>query len=336
MTLPELLALAPSLRILVVGDLMLDRTLHGTAERLSPEAPVPIIKGSHETLAPGGAANVAANLAGLGAQVDLCGILGRDEAGLLLAQRLQALKIALRGAGVINGPTTLKLRVKVGSQHLCRYDQEGDPADYGMRPEMFEALAPLLQDYDCLVISDYAKGLITQETYDLLIVLAQARNIAVVVDPKPRGGVAYHSAFLLTPNLAEARQLAGLGHGLIDTVAARVHEKLTPSHLLITRGHEGLALYSQQAPVAITGEGEGRTGAYETQRGYRALFSPAWAVPDRPDVTGAGDTVTALMALAVAAEVDLAEALPWANRAAAVVVGQPGTVVVTSPDLSGE
>src|ERR1700722_15548859 len=119
MTLNELLALAPSLRILVVGDLMLDRPLHGTAERLSPEAPVPIIQGSHETLAPGGAANVAANLAGLGAQVTLCGLVGRDEAGMVLVQRLSQLKVRLKGLGLINGPTTLKLRVMAGSRQLC-------------------------------------------------------------------------------------------------------------------------------------------------------------------------------------------------------------------------
>lgn len=313
----ELLERIARLRILVVGDLMLDHYIWGDATRLSPEAPVPIVKVERDSYTAGGAANVAANLRALGVQTEVLGTLGEDACGDSLREILRQRGVSFDEGAVRSGrsPTIVKTRVMCRNQQLCRLDREAPPEAYALSPAAREALPVKLAEADAVILSDYAKGVITSETIRLIQGLARPGQI-VALDPKPRSGLTFSGVSLMTPNKAEALQLAGLHGAEAGTVgwvavAARVYEKYAPRQLVITLGGDGMLLCA-----------EGRPGR-QIPTAAREVF----------DVSGAGDTVIATLTAALAAGADLDRAAALANLAAGVVVGKVGTAVASPAEI---
>lgn len=295
-------------RVLVVGDIMLDRYWHGTTARISPEAPVPVVKVGEIEDRPGGAANVALNLAALGAVVSLAGITGDDEAADVLESRLQAAGVAPRLQRNPQLPTITKLRVISRQQQLIRMDFE-ETLNLPAGVDLVSAAA--LQQAGVLVLSDYAKGTLADP--QALIQRAKARQLPVLVDPKGSDFHKYRGATLLTPNLGEFEAVVGHCSSEAELVAKAetLIRDLDLQALLITRGEQGMSLV--------------RLGAPE-------LHLPAQA-REVFDVTGAGDTVIATLAAALAAGESLSHAVALANLAASIVVGKLGTATVSAVEL---
>lgn len=302
--------------VAVVGDLMLDRFVWGKVSRISPEAPVPVVEVERESFHLGGAANVARNLASLGVKPLLLGVVGEDEASTQL-------RTALRDRGLSDDAvltdgarrTTVKTRIIAGSQQVVRADWESvDDLSAEMESRSIDALTAIVEGARALVLSDYAKGTLTPRIIDHALALAKARAIPVLVDPKLRHYRLYQGVTLVTPNLHEAERFAGLAiHGEEDIAAAArsILDELGCRAVLITRGEHGMTLFeSAESPLHIP------TVA-------REVF----------DVSGAGDTVIAAAALALAAGATLPEAAELANRAAGVVVGKLGTATVEPNEL---
>lgn len=297
-------------RVLVVGDIMLDRYWHGPTARISPEAPVPVVRITAADDRPGGAANVALNLAALGAGVGVVGAVGEDEAATILADQLAAAGVETHLLSCPDRPTITKLRVMSRNQQLLRLDFEEplSPADIAALPARAQALLPAC---DVLVLSDYAKGCLQHPR--ALIEHAAAHGIPVLVDPKGRDFERYRGATLLTPNLSELEAVVG-PCGDEATLCARgqaLAESLELGALLVTRGEQGMTLL---------------------RAGQAALHLPARA-REVYDVTGAGDTVIAVLAGALAAGAELPDAVALANLAAGIVVGKLGTATVSGPEL---
>ncbi len=315
-SLSSLLRKIAGLRILVIGDVMLDRYIWGDATRISPEAPVPVIDVSRETWTAGGAANVALNIAALGARCTVGGFVGSDESGAKLTQSLESKKIA-----IIKTPgsarTIVKTRVMVQRQQLCRIDLESPPASYGMTALQAQALfAQELAACDAVIISDYAKGILNDEVVARVTQLARAAGKFIALDPKPKRKLAFHSLDLITPNKRESLELAGLTpapHTLYPAaeVCTRLHERYGSKHLVITLGEEGMLLSS----------------------GGKILGTIPTAAREVFDVSGAGDTALAALVLALIAGAKLENAALFANAAAGVVVGKLGTATVTPAEL---
>jgi D-beta-D-heptose 7-phosphate kinase/D-beta-D-heptose 1-phosphate adenosyltransferase len=315
-SLPSLLKKIAGLRILVIGDVMLDRYIWGDATRISPEAPVPVIDVSRETWTAGGAANVALNIAALGARCTVGGFVGSDESGAKLTQSLESKKIA-----VIKTPgsaqTIVKTRVMVQRQQLCRIDLESPPASYGMTALQAQALfAQEIAACDAVIISDYAKGILNDEVVARVTQLARAAGKFIALDPKPKRKLAFHSLDLITPNKRESLELAGLTPAPhtpypAAEVCARLHERYGSKHLVITLGEEGMLLSS----------------------GGKILGTIPTAAREVFDVSGAGDTALAALVLALTAGAKLENAALFANAAAGVVVGKLGTATVTPAEL---
>jgi D-beta-D-heptose 7-phosphate kinase/D-beta-D-heptose 1-phosphate adenosyltransferase len=304
------------LSILVVGDVMLDRYYWGQAQRISPEAPVPVVHLQKRTSTPGGAANVAANLAKLGAQPTLAGLVGKDEAGRELAALLHELGVSSELlVNLPERPTTVKTRIIAQGQHIARLDEEltappGDPAIQSLTAR----LLTLLPTVAAVVFSDYAKGLLTPALLEVVISAARRLGKPVLVDPKGCDYVRYTGASLLTPNRKEAAQACGLDENGIGAVARAGRELLATlciEGLLVTQGEDGMTLFLRDGqPVHLP------TRA-------RAVY----------DVTGAGDTVVATMGLALAAGAEWIEAAHLANAAAGLVVEKVGTTAVDKAAL---
>ncbi|MBI5771057.1 MAG: D-glycero-beta-D-manno-heptose-7-phosphate kinase [Verrucomicrobia bacterium] len=304
------------LRVLVVGDLMLDRYIWGDATRISPEAPVPVIDIHKETWTAGGAGNVALNIASLGARCSVAGYIGTDEAGKRLTVALAGKKItALATPG--SAQTIMKTRVMVQHQQLCRLDRESPPDAYRIDATAAEALlAKAIKACDAVVLSDYAKGILSNELVDRVTALARAAGKFVALDPKPKRKLAFHGLDLITPNKSESLQLAGLDsppHTPFPAaeVCARLHERYATKHLVVTLGGDGMLLSS----------------------GGRILNTIPTAAREVYDVSGAGDTALAALVLALAAGATLETAAHFANAAAGVVVGKLGTATVTPAEL---
>jgi len=304
------------LRILVVGDVMLDHYIWGDATRISPEAPVPVIDIAKDTWSAGGAANVALNIASLGARCTVVGFIGDDEAGAKLTEILHEKKIAtLRTPG--NAATIVKTRVLVQHQQLCRLDREAPPAAYHITAAQIESLlARAMADCDAVILSDYAKGILTDEIIARITKLAQATGKFIALDPKPRRKIGFPGLDLITPNKRESMQLAGLEISPqtpfpARAVCARLHELYGTKNLVITLGEDGMLLSSNGRIVKTI-----PTAA-------REVF----------DVSGAGDTSLAGLVLALVAGENLETAALFANAAAGVVVGKIGTATVTPAEL---
>ena len=315
-SLPSLLKKIAGLRILVIGDVMLDRYIWGDATRISPEAPVPVIDVSRETWTAGGAANVALNIAALGARCTVGGFVGSDESGAKLTQSLESKKIA-----VIKTPgsaqTIVKTRVMVQRQQLCRIDLESPPASYGMTALQAQALfAQEIAACDAVIISDYAKGILNDEVVARVTQLARAAGKFIALDPKPKRKLAFHSLDLITPNKRESLELAGLTPAPhtpypAAEVCTRLHERYSSKHLVITLGEEGMLLSS----------------------GGKIICTIPTAAREVFDVSGAGDTALAALVLALTAGAKLENAALFANAAAGVVVGKLGTATVSPAEL---
>lgn len=305
-----------SASILVVGDVILDRYWSGATGRISPEAPVPVVHVTVSEERPGGAANVAANVAALGAGVMLIGVTGADEAAAVLADRLEALRVRCRFTRVAGSPTTVKLRVLSQHQQLIRLDFERPHTTHnevgGWMEQLFEDFRSALPGAQVVVLSDYAKGSLAN--VERIIDLARSQNKPIVVDPKGRDFSRYRGAKVLTPNTKELEAVVGECAGRDEFVdkGRRLCETLGLAALLVTRGERGMLL--------IPREGEETEFPAKAREVY--------------DVTGAGDTVVAVLATALAAGQDLKHAAAWANTAAGIVVGKLGAASVSVDELA--
>jgi len=296
-------------RVLVVGDAMLDRYWHGAVERISPEAPVPVVKVTREEERIGAAANVAYNVSTLGAQASFLGVVGDDEPG----QRLETL---LRETGIHTHlrrdpglRTTVKLRVIGRQQQLLRMDFENEP-DHEVLAMQTEAFAGLLPQQDAVLFSDYGKGGLAH--IPAMIAVARGAGRTVLIAPKGADYTRYRGASVITPNRAELQDVVGRWSGEDDlrARAQNLRDALHLDALLVTRSEEGMTLYDDAGELHVTAQA-------------REVF----------DVTGAGDTVIATLATMVAAGLSLREALPIANRAGGIVVGKFGTATVSYEEL---
>lgn len=295
--------------VLVVGDVMLDRYWHGATSRISPEAPVPVVRVEQHEDRPGGAANVALNLAALGAPAFLVGVTGEDEAAASLADSLGAVGVTTRFQRIAGQPTIVKLRVMSRHQQLLRVDFE-EPFRTDAQALARETEA-LLDQVRVLVLSDYGKGAL--KNHQALIQAARKRNIPVLADPKGKDFSIYRGASLITPNLSEFEAIVGRCQDESELVAKglKLLGDLELGALLVTRGEHGMTLL---------------------RPGHPALHLPARA-REVFDVTGAGDTVISTLAGALAAGEDLPQAVALANLAAGIVVGKLGTAAISAPEL---
>ncbi len=300
-------------RVLVVGDVMLDRYWTGPTQRISPEAPVPVVRVRADQTRAGGAANVALNVASLGAQVRLLGVVGRDLAGSQLRETMAAQGIAADWIESGTLPTITKLRVLSRNQQLLRLDFEESLAQLGAfdRDALLQRFTALLDACDVVVCSDYGKGTLVDVA--ALIAAARAAGKTVLVDPKGSDYARYAGASLLTPNIPELEAVAGPAHGDADLLARgeALRAQLGLDALLLTRSEKGMSLLrAEREPVHLAAEA-------------REVF----------DVTGAGDTVIATLAAALGAGVELPQACRLANVAAGIVVGKLGTASVSLAEL---
>jgi len=311
-----------STRLLVAGDVMLDRYIYGSVSRISPEAPVPIVRITREVAAPGGAANTAANIAALGASVTLLGVTGRDEAAAALQRCLQEKGVSAASLLVDPArPTSVKTRVVAHQQQVVRLDEESTACLSAETAAAFLArFSSALPESDAVVLSDYGKGMLSAGIVPRLIELARASGKPVLADPKTASAAPWRGVTLLKPNRIELALLAGrpvLNHQDTLAAAAVVLPSLGGGALLVTEGADGMTLF---------------------EPGPESGFAPRhFAAPARTvyDVTGAGDTVLATLAVAVAAGATLAVATELGVQAAARVVQKLGTEVITVEELLG-
>jgi rfaE bifunctional protein kinase chain/domain len=296
-------------RVLVVGDAMLDRYWYGSVDRISPEAPVPVVKVTREEERIGAAANVAYNVLTLGAQASFLGVVGDDQPG----HRLEAL---LRGTGIAvhlkHDPalkTTVKLRVIGRHQQLLRMDFENEP-DHEALASQNEAFSVLVPQHSAILFSDYGKGGLAH--IPAMIALARAAGKAVLVDPKGTDYSRYAGATIITPNRLELQQVVGpwQDEAELQAKGQRLRAELGLDALLVTLGEDGMTLLDAAGLIHVPAQA-------------REVF----------DVTGAGDTVIATLASLVAAGLPLRQAMPLANKAGGVVVGKFGTATVTYEEL---
>ncbi len=298
-------------RVLVVGDVMLDRYWFGNAERISPEAPVPVVRVARSEERLGGAANVARNITALGAGAGLLSVVGADEAGQAIARLVQAEGIGdhLHVDHLL--PTTVKLRIVAQRQQLARVDFESTPVAEVLDAQLGQ-FAALLPAYDLVILSDYGKGGLTHIAK--MIGMARAAGRPVLVDPKGDDYARYAGATMLTPNRAELREVVGRWRSEEDLAgrAQQLRQRLGLQALLLTRSEEGMTLF--------TDEGSWSIGAHA-----REVF----------DVSGAGDTVIAVLGTMTAIGLPLRDAVAIANRAGGIVVGKLGTATVGFAELFG-
>jgi rfaE bifunctional protein kinase chain/domain len=303
-------------RVLVVGDLMLDEFIWGKVGRISPEAPVPVVEVTGQSFHLGGAGNVAANIRALAGEAVVSGVIGRDAAG-------EVVKASLQSAGVVPAlavsdekrPTTVKTRIVAHNQQVVRADREvTDEIADELESALLAGLRERLPSCRAVIVSDYEKGVVTPRVVKQAVAAARRRRIPVLVDPKVRHFPRYRGATVVTPNQAEAEQATGLRiRTATDLLATgeRLLKMLACQAALVTRGEHGMSLFEKsRKPVHIP------TAA-------RQVY----------DVTGAGDTVIATLALALCAGATLAEAAQLANRAAGVVVGKVGTATAAPEEV---
>lgn len=317
----EIVARFAGTRILVVGDIILDHFLWGTVSRISPEAPVPVVNVQREDLLLGGSANVLRNIVSLGGSGGLCGLIGDDAMGRRIVALVEEMGAA--STGMVRGPrpTTVKTRVVAQGQQVVRVDREetGVPE----RPTLDALLAFLeahLHEFDAVLVSDYAKGVVNEELMTRLhrlldtIRARDGRPVPLIVDPKPVNLQYFTGATVITPNHHEAARMAGVrieDERSLLAAARHIRDDLDCEAVLITRGEAGMALLEGDGPLVTI-----PTMAKEVY-----------------DVTGAGDTVAATLALGLAAGGSMREAAVLANHAAGIVVGKVGTASVSAAEL---
>ena len=303
--------------VLVVGDIMLDRYVWGNVERISPEAPVPVVEVIKETQTLGGCGNVANNITSVGGNVRIITIVGNDIYAEELKKMLKEKKVNIDGVFLDNSrPTTVKTRIIAHNQQVVRVDKE---SRHQLNPQLFEKIKSYVLDIknsiDAILISDYGKGVITKSLLSFLIKLAKKLDIPITVDPKIEHFLEYKHVTVLTPNLNEA------------TLGMRLHKKPQTEQEIYDLGRKILAKLKPEA-VVITRGPDGMT-LFEKERIYH--------IPTRAkevyDVTGAGDTVIAILTLCLAAGADFVSSCEISNFAAGIVVGKVGTATVTKEEL---
>jgi rfaE bifunctional protein kinase chain/domain len=304
-------------RVLVVGDLMLDQFVWGRVERISPEAPVPVVHVTDEDVRPGGAGNVVSNVAALGGRAAIGGIVGRDGAGTRLRAALAALRADTSGILATRETSTIrKTRIIAHHQQVVRLDREGPPAHDGPAARrLCNWVLGQLYRADVVVVSDYGKGTIGPALLEALAVAHARRPFTWVVDPKRANFPHYRHVSLVKPNVEEAAAAAGVeirDGASLRAAGIRLLERWDADAVLVSRGEHGMTLFRRGHQVR------------EFPTAARAVF----------DVTGAGDTVVATCALALGAGATLEEAALLANHAAGIVVGKVGTVAVTAAELA--
>ncbi len=304
--------------VLVAGDIMLDTFIYGEVERISPESPVPVLLVRKQNVMLGGAGNVLANLRGLGAAASLATVTGTDSTAAQVKNLTEALHVDTRGIiGDGTRPTTVKTRYLAGHQQLLRTDEESSkPVDREIEDRLIEAASGLMEQAKVVILSDYGKGLLTARTIREIIEEALLRDLMVLVDPKGRDYRKYQGASLVTPNRKELAEATGMPVSTDDEIVAAARFLIREAGIravLATRSQEGMSLIEDGAePLHIATEA-------------REVF----------DVSGAGDTVVATMAAALAAGAGLHEAAVLANKAAGIVVGKVGTAPVSASELAG-
>lgn len=320
---PSLVARFRRQKILVVGDMMLDRYLYGAASRLSPEAPVPVVRVLEEKNMPGGAANVARNASALGARVHIRGLVGRDDDGQMLLQALADEGVCTRGVlRARKMRTSVKTRVLAERQQVVRVDWEARPClNERDRRAFCAAVAAAVPCMTGVIIADYAKGAVAQDLVGTIVRAAQRRNLPVALDPKEDDALIVPGLTVVTPNRKEAFALARLSeqppcaHPLQDAPLLRVADTLLrkwqPAFLVITLGAQGMLLATRGCPPR------------HVETVAREVF----------DVSGAGDTVIATLLLALASGADYERAAELANCAAGVVVGKLGTATCNAREI---
>jgi D-beta-D-heptose 7-phosphate kinase/D-beta-D-heptose 1-phosphate adenosyltransferase len=308
-------------KVLVVGDIIIDHFLWGTATRISPEAPVPVVNVQREDLLLGGSANVLRNIVSLGGSGALCGIIGGDPMGKKTVALVEELGVSTEGLIVGQRPTTVKTRVVAQGQQVVRFDREqtGHPSRASLEG-LLRYIEANLHSFDAVMVSDYAKGVVSEQLMIRLHQLLHAarhrenRPLPLIVDPKPSNLHCFVGATVITPNHHEAMQMAGMridDQRSLLAAARHIRDDIGCDSVLITRGEAGMAL--------LQGDDELTTIPTMAKEVY--------------DVTGAGDTVAATLALALAAGCSMSEAAVLANHAAGVVVGKIGTACVSVAEL---
>ena len=307
------------LKVAVIGDIMLDHYIWGDSERISPEAPVPVVDVVRDSYVPGGAANVALNVAALGGKPILCGCVANDDAGEELRATLHSAGVAFDGRFSRNAaPTILKTRVVVRNQQLCRLDREAAPTEYSLEAddEIWQVVEETLKKVDAVILSDYAKGVITNSLVEKVKEATAGRNVFLAMDPKPRRRIDFDGLDLVTPNKGESLMLSQIyaePHMKFpaETVCQKLWERYKTKHLIITLGGDGMLL---------------------SEKGHALKFIPTVA-REIYDVSGAGDTVISALTLALAGGASIEEAAHLANAAAGVVVSKVGTATASPEEV---
>jgi D-beta-D-heptose 7-phosphate kinase/D-beta-D-heptose 1-phosphate adenosyltransferase len=305
-----------SCRILVVGDVIMDEFLWGRVERISPEAPVPVVQVEEESLVLGGAGNVVNNIISLGGQALLCGVIGNDTMGRELVHMLQEMNSPTHGLVVEDRrPTTIKTRVVAHSQQVVRVDrEEREPVTEASIQRILATVEEQIDSIDAIVVSDYGKGVVVQGLMETIRLLTRGRQITLTVDPKVQNVALYKGVTLITPNHQEAELMSGIvinDEESLRRAGTRLLDELGCQMVLLTQGDRGMTLF----------EGNGRATQIPTVA--RKVF----------DVSGAGDTVTGTFTLALAAGLTPRQAAVLANLAAGIVVGEIGTATVAASRL---
>lgn len=309
----EILDSFKNLKVAVVGDMMLDDYLIGNVDRISPEAPVPVVSVKEERFVLGGAANVVNNLSTLGATTFCFGVIGDDFDGDRLIREFE--KKSIETLGVVRStsrPTIVKRRIIGGNQQLLRLDWEDSRAiSEDLEKSLLKHIEAKIKDLDAIILSDYDKGVLTPNVVKRIISLCKENNIIVTVDPKPKNAMNYIGATSMTPNRKEAIECLGkTNFDSIIEIGQELKEKLQLDNLLLTRSEEGMSLFQGEEIINI----------------------PTYA-KEVFDVTGAGDTVISVFTMALASGVTIEEAAKIANTAAGVVVGKMGTSTVTKDEI---
>jgi D-beta-D-heptose 7-phosphate kinase/D-beta-D-heptose 1-phosphate adenosyltransferase len=302
------------MHVLVIGDVMLDRYIWGDVERISPEAPVPIVRAGHRSDQAGGAANVAANIAGLGAQSTLIGFIGADDEGHCLQQCLSKAGVTGQLVTVSSHPTTSKLRILGGNQQILRLDVEktGAFADDAYQ-QLLEDVARVLPEANAVILSDYAKGVLSEKICQSIIALARHNGVPVLVDPKHRSFERYRGATTICPNLSELIMATGMPGESIEKMleaGQTLVSELNLDYLTVTLSEKGIAILRK-----------------DDKKTFPAVARQVY------DVSGAGDTVIATLALSLASGLEIETAVQLANVTAGIVVSKVGTVPVTRDEL---
>ena len=300
--------------ILVVGDLMLDRFIFGNVDRISPEAPVPIVKLKKEEQMLGGSGNVIRNLSNLGIQTSLCSVVGQDSAGDLLIDQLLEKDIQISNVFRLNGiRTTEKMRIVAGRQQIVRVDWDMDEFKDDFLDDLIKNISGHIKNIDGIIVSDYAKGVCSEMLLKKIIKISNENNTPIFVDPKGANWGKYQYATLITPNIKEAEAVVGKKLKKdedFELAGAKICSTFNIDACLITRGGDGMSFFS-------------KNNTFHLKSNAKEIF----------DVSGAGDTVISVMAAGLAIDLSHREAAEFSNQAAGIVVGHIGTTAITKKEL---